>query len=246
MVERTWSEQQKLKGMPGSKFGISVALAADGRTMAVGASEEYGSRGGVWVFVNSDGTWVQQGDLLVGNPSGSFMNQGAEIAISADGNILAFGVTLRSDVPGSGWDNRGCAYVFARSGNMWTQQAYLPGDGNYFTGDYNVAVGNAVALDSVGATLAMSDEATVFVFVRSGESWSLQQKIWLGWTPFTVSLSGDGNTLAVAGSAALIFARASGAWTLHTWLAFGLWSGKAALATDGKTLAMVCQKTSDR
>ena len=87
------------------RFGLSVALAADGNTLAVGATAE-GSRatgingdqsdrsaansGAVYVFTRSDGIWTQQAYVKASNTDASDQF-GASVALAADGNTLAVG-----------------------------------------------------------------------------------------------------------------------------------------------------------
>jgi hypothetical protein len=96
-------------------FGISVALSADGSTMAVGALFESGAArgingdqadnslpfaGAVYVFTRSGTTWTQQAYIKASN---TWSNDvfGASIALSADGSTLAVGAPGEdSAVPG--------------------------------------------------------------------------------------------------------------------------------------------------
>jgi hypothetical protein len=140
-------------------------------------------------------------------------------------------------INGSTFDNlsadSGAVYVFTRSGSSWSQQAYVKasntGTGDYFGGvGYNY--GHALALSDDGNTLAVGarleasgltgvtagsvSEATagnsaygagvVYVFSRSGSNWSQQAFVKASIAEFNdyfgnaVSLSGDGNVLAVS------------------------------------------------
>ena len=82
-------------------------------------------RRGAWVFTHSNGVWTQQGNKLVGTGAVGPISagQGQSVALSADGNTAIIG--------GPG-DNTafGAAWVFTRSGGVWTQQgAKLVGTG---------------------------------------------------------------------------------------------------------------------
>ena len=84
--------------------------------------------------------FTQQGPKLVGTDAVGQAAQGTSVALSADGNTAIVG--------GFGDDANGAAWVFIRSGGVWTQQgSKLVGTG---------AVGNAgqglsVALSAAGA-----------------------------------------------------------------------------------------------
>ncbi len=228
-------------------FGWSVALSADGSTLAVGAYLEDGAStgingdqsdqsaphaGAVYVFTRSGTTWVQQAYLKASNTdAGDQFGHG--VALSADGSTLAVGAdSERSAARGVDGDQTsdsviwaGAAYVFTRSGETWTQQAYLKasntGASNDSLGD---RFGSSVARSADGATLAVSapheDSAAtgidgdhtsiaapksgaVFVFARSGTAWSQQAYVKASNTApgdgfgAGLSLSADGSTMAV-------------------------------------------------
>src|ERR1700691_4309968 len=116
--------------------GTAVAVSADGNTLIVGGASDEDGTGAAWVFTRSGGVWTQQGSKLVGNGAitpvqGAGSEQGAGVALSADGNTL---------LEGAPWDNTfggsngcctgvGAAWIFTRSNGTWTQQAKLVGTG---------------------------------------------------------------------------------------------------------------------
>jgi hypothetical protein len=76
-----------------------------------------------------------------------------------------------------GANQAGAAYVFVRNAGTWTQQAYLkasdPQASDYF--GFDVAIdGNTVA---VGAWNENPGGGAVYVFTRTGSTWSPQQKL---------------------------------------------------------------------
>ena len=74
--------------------------------------------GAAWVFTRSGGVWTQQGSKLVGTGAVGAAEQGHSVAISADGNTAIVGGPNDSH-NSSGY---GAAWVFTRSGGVWTQQ----------------------------------------------------------------------------------------------------------------------------
>src|SRR5262249_33680597 len=134
-------------------------------------------------------------------------HQGASVALSADGNTAIEGGPLFCDFTG------GCgpeaAWVFTRSGGVWSQQGgRLVGSGAV-AGD---SVGRSVALSAgggapiVGAPGDACGAGAVWVFTRSGGVWSQQGNKLVG-TGATgnasqgssIALSTGGNTAFVGG-----------------------------------------------
>jgi hypothetical protein len=143
----TWSQQAYLKASMytgvSDLFGISVAVSGD--TVVVGASCESSSARGVngnqsnnsadwagaaYIFVRNGTTWSQQAYLKASNTEADD-TFGCSVAVS--GNTVVVGADQESSsatgVNGNQSNNSthwaGAAYVFARSGTTWTQQAYL-------------------------------------------------------------------------------------------------------------------------
>lgn len=160
----------------GDKFGFSVAIDHD--TIVVGApnSDEQVPRPGVaYVFVRRGATWVYQATLTpsVRNTDDAF---GYRVAISGDTAVVgANGGSVR---PSS---EAGAAYVFTRTGNVWTEQARLTAhDGSPGSGfGFAVAVSDDTAVVSAitdvgGAGLA---PGAVYVFTRTGSVWAEEAKL---------------------------------------------------------------------
>ena len=210
----------------GDWFGHSVALSADGNTLAVGASDNAG--GAVYLFSRTGSSWSQQAYIKANN-SAWWDEFGYSVALSADGNTLAVGVpkedTLASGVNPVQEDNTyntadgsGAVYLFSRTGNNWSQQAYIKASNIDMSDEF----GHSVTLSADGNTLAVSapwedsaatgvngnqsdntaeNSGAVYLFSRFGSSWSQQAYIKASNTDkyfgHSVTLSADGNTLAV-------------------------------------------------
>lgn len=228
----------------GDQFGFAVALSRDGNTLAVGAPLESSSATGI--------NGKQADDSLFSS---------------------------------------GAVYVYTRAGNGWPQQAYVKPSN---TGE-NDQFGFAVALSADGNTMAVSavyedsgakgingnqtdnsiaQSGAVYIFTRNGNSWTQQAYIKASNTGekedgdtfgFSVSLSGDGNTLAVGApsedsaateingnqtdnsasgaGAVYVFLRGGSAWTQQAYVksptarANALFGYSVSLDSTGNTLA---------
>lgn len=187
----TWSQQAYLKaanGLADDYFGSSLALSGD--TLAVGAPDQADS-GAVYVFARSGTTWSQQSYLKASNAE-RFDSFGTSLALSGD--TLAVGAYDGSAATGVGGDesnnaatNSGAVYVFVRSGADWSQQAYLKASNTDASDFFGASVAIAGDLLAVGAPFedsaargvggdqsnnAASKSGAVYLFVRSGTTWS--------------------------------------------------------------------------
>ncbi|MEW5248434.1 Ig-like domain-containing protein [Microbulbifer sp. 2201CG32-9] len=179
-----WTQDAYIKASntgQGDEFGAAVSLSADGNTLAVGARQEDSS--------------------TTGTSTGG---------IAGDGD--------NNDA-----DEAGAVYVFSRTGTGWQQQAYVKaddtngGDGFGWTVSLN-ADGNTLAVgarhESSAATGINGDQdfepgddgfrsGATYVFTRNAGSWFQKAYVkssnseQLDAFGEAVSLSGDGNTLAV-------------------------------------------------
>ena len=112
-----WTQQgPKLTGsgeIGAGLFGESVALSADGNTALVGAGQDNGGVGGVWVFTRSAGVWTQQGAKLTGAGESGAGLFGGSVSLSADGDTAMIGGRIRRLRCGR---ERGCSRVRSASG----------------------------------------------------------------------------------------------------------------------------------
>ncbi len=235
----TWSQQAKLTpfdGVRADHFGSAVSVFGD--TALVGAHmHDYGyiDAGGAYVFVRSGASWSHQAKLLPGDSAGAvhFGN-----AVSVSGDLALVGKFW--DFP-MGWHS-GSAYVFRRSGTLWSQEAKLfPADGGI-----SARFGQSLCLSGDTALIGAGDDddlgmgaGSAYVFVRAGTAWSEQAKL----------LASDGEAfdkfgvgVALAGDAALIGAYGdddggASAGAVYTFLRTGTtWSEHAKL-TPGDAVA---------
>ncbi|MEA2199891.1 MAG: hypothetical protein QOI89_487 [Solirubrobacteraceae bacterium] len=206
----TWTQQGKELALAGGGVAVSVALSADGNTALIGTPSFNTSRGAAWVYVRSGETWTLQETFTDTGGSG-LANFGDSVALSADGNTAVVGA--RRD-----HENVGGVWVFARSGEVWTQQGARLTSG---TSEHNFGI--AVGLSGDGNTTLIGSEGGVWVFTRSGASWSTTEKLALGMVS-SIAISSDGMTALIglgikdsgkppgASGDAVVFKRSGEAW----------------------------------
>jgi hypothetical protein len=169
-------------------------------------------------------TLTQQAGPIIGTGYTGNSKQGYSVAISSDGNTVAFGAPNNAATIGATW-------VFIRINNVWSQQFGIIIGTGYGTNPHQ---GTSVALSSDGNTLAIGgpgdslNEGATWIFIRTGSSW-VQQAMLVGTGGVdisnqgtSVSLSSDGNTLAIGGpnddntdniGAVWIFTRTNSVWS---------------------------------
>jgi len=237
-----WSQQSYFKPSntgAGDRFGWSVTLSDD--TLVVGALLEDSiaagvngneadnsapSAGAAYVFRLSDEDWSQEAYLKASNPGGSDQF-GYSVAASDDRVVVGAWNedSNATDVNGDQTNNSalqsGAAYVFVRSDDEWTQEAYLKAS-NTGAGD---GFGHAVAMNedtivvsaihedsnSTGingnqASNTAGDSGAVYIYVRDPEvgAWSPQTYVKAS---NTGAMDYFGRSVALSGDTVVI-----GAW----------------------------------
>jgi hypothetical protein len=256
----TWSQQAYIKASntgeagvgdqlgDGDQFGFSLALSADGNTLAVGAIGEDSAAkgidgdqssnaavgsGAVYVYVRSSKKWTQQAYVKASNadPGDLF---GYSVSLTADGNTMA--VSAYDEDGGSrvingpmdhGRRGSGAIYVFTRTGVTWAQTAYLKAS-------------NAEGGDSLGYDMAISQDGNTIVGGAGDED------CYTG----GINPPGCDNDVKLDSStgAVYVFVRdGSGTWTQQAFIkashpgkedSFG---SRLALSGDGNTIAVSAQ-----
>lgn len=178
-------------------YGLSAEDGAGTGINGDDSNNAGNTSGAVYVFVENSGTWSQQAYIKASNTNDLDLF-GASVAIHGD-TLVVGAPGEDSNATGVGGDqsdnssaNAGAVYVFVRSGTTWTQQAYLKasnaGDEDGFGTVVDVyedtivvsATGEDSAGTGVGANQssnAASSSGAVYVFTRSGTTWSQQAYI---------------------------------------------------------------------
>lgn len=242
----TWSQQAYVKASntgANDRFGYSLALSADGNTLAVGAYQEDSSATGIggiqtdevpasnsgaaYVFTRSGTNWNQQAYVKASN-TGAGDLFGTSIALSRDGNTLAVGApgegSNTTGINGDQFNNSagssGATYVYTRSVGEWTQQAY-------------VKASNTGGNDRFGQHVALSGDGNLLVVGAYLEDSN------------AIGIDGDqANNLAIDSGAAYLYTRASGLWTQQTYVkasnadAGDYFGATTAVSDDGSAFAI--------
>jgi FG-GAP repeat len=225
--------------------GLSVSLSADGNTAIVGGPADNSYAGAAWVWTRSGAVWIQQGTKLVGSGAVGTAYQGYSVSLSADGNTAIVGGYLDNGGAGAAW-------VWTRSGGVWTQHGKLVGSGALGTAyrGYSVSLSADGNTAIVGGPKDSSNAGAAWVFTRSAGVWTQQGTKLVGSgavgaanQALSVSLSADGNTAIVGGDydnsqagAAWVWTRSAGVWTQQGTKLVG--SGAVGIADQGWSVSL--------
>jgi len=247
----TWTQQAYVKApntTANVQFGYSVALSADGNTLATSAFDEGGSSrailgangpfpqgrngtGAIYVYTRAGGAWSLQSYLKASNAENGD-SLGVMVSISDDGNTIAGGI-LDEDCLATGVNpsdpcdhdqpsdtSTGAVVVFIRNGTQWAQQAFIKAS-NTGKEDW---FGSRLQLSGDGNTLAASAQLED----SGGQGVNGKQ---------------DDKSAQEAG-AVYFFTRSGTTWAQQAYVkatnneAFDEFGSSVALSRDGRTLAV--------
>jgi len=183
------------------QFGYSVSISSDGNTIAVGAIQDDDDQlrlGYAKIFTWNGTSWILKGNKISGE--NAYDRFGTSISLSSDGNIVA--VNSRN---GTNGEEAGNVKIFTWNGSVWEQKG-SDLDGNEWDG-----FGWSISLSSDGNTLAVgvANGNVLHGYARlynwSGTEWVQKGNDLVGdaeWDRFgfSVSISDDGNTVAIGAS----------------------------------------------
>jgi hypothetical protein len=221
----TWSQQgSKLTGsgeVGQAQVGSRLAISSDGNTVMLGGRFDNGLAGAAWVFRRSGLTWSQQGAKLTEAGEQGAGLFGSSISLNGDGSVAVIGSPGDKNDVGSAW-------VFTRSGSIWTQGAGLSSVSH---GGGPGSFGGAVGISANGSTALVGEacygRGAVWVFTHAGSTWTRRKELIVSvnracYFGKSLALSADGNTVLVGTpnngdnetGAAWVFAHTTGSnWT---------------------------------
>lgn len=201
----TWTQQAKFTSSDiaeNDTFGCHVALDGDTALIGAGADDlttpDRSNAGSAYVFTRSAGVWTQQQKLVASDGAANDFF-GSSVALSGDTAVVG---AAFDDTPAG--NDAGSAYVFTRSAGVWTQQQKLIASDAAPDDVFGISVALSGDVVMVGApTDFFFTTGAVYVFTRSGSTWTEQQKLSSG-----ESIDNFGASVALAGDTALVGAPA--------------------------------------
>jgi len=236
-----------------------VSLSSDGNRLAIGAHNHDGSAyrsGRVRVYQWSGTGWEQLGANIDGEAVEDF--SGGSVSLSSDGNRLAIGARGND---GNG-DNTGHVRVYQWSGSVWAQLGSdIDGEAAADSSGGSVSLssdGNRLAIGASGNDGNGNNSGHVRVYHWSGSAWAqlgtdIDGEAADSRSGSSVSLSSDGNRLAIGASSNGGNGSNSGHvrvydWSGSAWAQLGtdidgeaendFSGGSVSLSSDGNRLAI--------
>lgn len=235
--------------LPGH-IGNAIAISADGNTIVVGAPHESSAARGIngngddnslyasgaaYVFVRRGGAWVQQAYVKASNAGQSDLF-GMNVALSADGNTMAVSAPwehsaatgINGDQNDDSLPQAGAVYVFTRTADSWSQQAYVKASNTGRRANEAELIGDG---DQFGSSLALSGDGNTMAVGAPTEDSA------------ATGINGDqANDSAQSAGAVYVFSRTGNTWTQQAYVkgsnteAGDLFGYDVSLSEDGKTL----------
>ena len=255
--------------------GETIAISGDGNRMAVGVDGR-----GVYIHTRSGSTWVLDTFHQVDAANTGNGGTCSDVALNYDGTTCAFSEMYYaiSAVGAAFYNIPGRVTILTKSGSTWSRQARVVPTG-YTTDTTSFGTTletSALAFSKDGNTLAVAspldpgtrnpnttgtNEGAIYIFVRSGTTWTQQARLTSAARYGTlvasydqklgrngVGISSDGNTVMAGGpndsvswGAVVVWTRSGTTWTQQVRLASdgtdaGLgtyWGYGTSLSTDG-------------
>lgn len=201
----------------GDYFGISVDLSGDGEILAVGATGNdgetvnNGSHGHVRVFKYENNSWIQLGSDIDGDPSFN-VNFGGNVKLSKDGETL-----FASDIFSQSSAGSVNIYNWNQTINEWEIDNQLKSyTGTGSNNSHRYEFGSDLSVSDDGNILVIGEKdwqnsnstsdalGKVYIYIKSDDGWVESELFLEGrsrrqYFGEAVSISGNGNTLAVGG-----------------------------------------------
>lgn len=203
----------------GDVFGHSLALSADGKTLAVSAfgessksnqidgdqsNNDMNGSGAIYTFRKQDGEWQPQTYIKSSVPQAE-AGFGWHIDLSGDGKTLAVGA---NDMDTEGKINGGAVFVYQFEKDQWREVAMLTAS----DAQHGAGYGITVALNGDGSKLAVGsykhrtdhqEVGKVYFYEKNNQAWLFSEALQApngnhrDWFGFSLDMSQDGKTLAV-------------------------------------------------
>ena len=226
----TWTQEAKIFATTpaiNNNFGSSVSMSSDGSRIVVGAVATTTTQGSAYVYLRTDTAWALESALGTTDTTLGKL-YGGNVSITADGTRAAISCSRFN--PTSITD-AGTVYVYFRTGNTWAQEAKIIANDKAVDDRFGSSIcmssdGNRIAIGAVGVDSNFNGVGAVYVFSRTGVTWTQEAKIVASdnidsiAVGVSVSINSDGTKIITSSEvinagrgAAYVFNRTGSSWT---------------------------------
>ncbi|HEY0100054.1 MAG TPA: lamin tail domain-containing protein [Pyrinomonadaceae bacterium] len=233
-----WDEQQRLQASDassGDHFGQSVSISDESVLIGAYFDDNSGGvdAGSAYIFTRSAGVWSEQQRLQASDAAYADLF-GNAVSISGDVAVIGSFFDDTLFVGGSGGTNAGSAYIFTRSGGVWSERQRLEA----LNGDDYSPFGVSVVISGDTVMVGAAPDSfnggpfpgSVYVYNMGPDRWGEQQQLQSpesasgDYFGYSVAISGDTAVVVATGEdddqgvpigAAYFFNRCAGVWSLQ-------------------------------
>jgi hypothetical protein len=173
----SWTQEQKLTASDGAAsdyFGYAVSISGD--YVIVGAKEDddhFSNTGSAYIFQRNGTNWTQEAKLTA---SDGYGGDDFGVSVSISGDYVLVGAQYNDAIA----SNSGAAYIFKRTGALWSQVAKLVADdggvNNYF--GRNVSIRDDYAIVAAyGHDTPVTDAGAAYIYKRIDSDWIQIKKL---------------------------------------------------------------------
>ena len=241
-----WADGDKLTASDGEAddyFGASVAVAADGNTIVVGAyRDDIGlndDQGSAYVFRRNGSAWDET--PLTASNGAALDYFGVSVSVAADGNTIVVGASFADLGPNL---EQGAAYIYEWNGGSWDETKFSASDGaaddNFGASVCITPDANCIVVGAYGRIVGTHPhQGGVYVYKRNGLNWDEtlltasdgETDDYFG---SNVCAAADGNTIVVGDKDDDIGGNSyQGSIYVYTWNGLG-WDEEKLTASDGE------------
>lgn len=246
----TWTQEAEIVAndkAANDEFGASISSDSTCTRIIVGSPRNAGGlvqAGAAYIFIRSGTSWSQEAKLLASDKV-SYDNAAMARSIDIDDNGTRSIIGVYQSDPG-GLNAAGAAYVFVRSGTIWSQEAKLTASDKTAVANFgrSASINGDGTRCIVGAPQAdpggISNAGAAYVFVRSGTTWT-QEAILIATDKVSSDALGNSVYMNANGDRIVTGASAAASGGIYSGVAYVFdrsgttWTQSAKLTPSGAT-----------
>lgn len=149
------------------RFGSSVSIDKEGKTIAVGGYLDNSNNGAVWIFTGEKNIWNQVAKISGDEGEDYF---GWSLSINSSGDVIVVGGYRDNS-------NTGAAWIFNKENNSWINKLKITGDSGLDRFGISTAINSKGNIVAIGGDFDNQTLGAVWIFSGQNNQWVNVQKI---------------------------------------------------------------------